>query len=64
MVISPHLLVSMPHVEELAGFFLVLWPPPIPLTSPEQYIGLAPIAVLDLDIRCFDATDDTALGHD
>jgi hypothetical protein len=62
---SPQLHVSMPHVEKLADF-LVLLLPIFLLTSPGAIqSGLASTAVLDHDIRrCYSATDDAALGHD
>jgi hypothetical protein len=64
MVLSPYLHVSMPHVEKLADF-LVLLLPIYPLTSPGTvHGGLACIAVLEHDIqRCFYSTYDAALGH-
>jgi hypothetical protein len=65
MGLNPHLQVSMPNIEKLA-YFLVLILPIFPLTSPGAVQGrLALIAVLELEIRrCYDATDDAALGHD
>jgi hypothetical protein len=61
----PHLHVSMPPVEKLADF-LVLLLPIFLLTSPGAIqSGLASTAVLDADIRrCYGATDDAAPGHD
>jgi hypothetical protein len=51
MVVSPHLHVSMPHVEKLADF-LVLRLPIFLLTSNGTIRGgLAYTAVLELDIR-------------
>jgi hypothetical protein len=67
MVVSPHLHVSMPHVEKLADFPVLLLSI-YPLTSPAGTIqgGLAFLStVLELEIRrCYGATDDAALGHD
>jgi hypothetical protein len=62
---TPHLHVSVPHVEELADSPVLILPI-FPLTSPGTiHGGLALIAVLELDIRrCYGATDDAALGHD
>jgi hypothetical protein len=64
MFLSPHLHVSVPHVEKLADF-LVLLLPIYPLTSPGTiHGGLALIAVLELKIRrCYGAAGDAALGH-
>jgi hypothetical protein len=55
----------MPDVEKLADIPVLLLPID-PLTSPGTiHGGLALIAVLELEIqRCFDVTDDAALGHD
>jgi hypothetical protein len=55
----------MPDVEKLADSPVLLLPID-PLTNPGTiHGGLASSAVLELEIqRCFDATDDTALGHD
>jgi hypothetical protein len=66
MVESPHLQVSMPHVEKLADLPVLLLPPIFPLTSLGTIQGgLALSAILELDIRrCYDATDVAALGHD
>jgi hypothetical protein len=65
MFLSPDLHVAMPHVEKLADL-LVLLLPIFPLTSLGTVQGrLAPSTVLEHDIRrCYDATDDAALGHD
>jgi hypothetical protein len=62
---SPHLHISMPHVEKLADF-LVLLRPIFLLTSPGAIqSGLASTAVLDHDTRrCYSATDDAGPGHD
>jgi hypothetical protein len=65
MFISPNLHVSMPHVEKLADFFVLILPI-FPLTSPGTvHSRLALSAVLELEIRrCCNATDDADLGHD
>jgi hypothetical protein len=48
--LTPHLHVSMPHVEELADFLVLLLPINL-LTSPGTiHGGLASITVLDQDI--------------
>ena len=62
---TPHLHVSMPDVEKLADF-LVLLPPIFPLTSLGTIQGgLAYSAVLELEIwRCYGSTDDAAPEHD
>jgi hypothetical protein len=61
----PHLHVSMPHVEKLADF-LVLLLPIFSLTSLGTIQGgLALSAVLELEIRrCHGSTDDAAPEHD
>jgi hypothetical protein len=66
MVGSPHLPVSMPHVEKLADFLVLLLLPIDPLTSLGTIQGgLACSAVLELEIRrCYGVTDDAGLGHD
>jgi hypothetical protein len=65
MLLSLHLPVSMPHVEKLADF-LVLLLPIFPLTSLGTIrCGLAYIAVPELEIwRLYGAANDAALGHD
>jgi hypothetical protein len=66
MEASPHLPVSVPHVEKLA-YMLVLLLPPIDLLASLGTIQgrLACSAVLELEIRrCYGATDDAALRHD
>jgi hypothetical protein len=64
MDVSPHLPISVPHVEMLADF-LVLLLPIYPLTSPGTVQGgLTLSAVLELELwRCSGATDDAALDH-
>jgi hypothetical protein len=65
MDFTPHLHVSMPHVEKLADFLVPLLPI-FPLTSLGTVQGgLAYSAVLELEIRrCYSFADDAALGHD
>jgi hypothetical protein len=65
MGLIPHLHVSMPHVEKLADF-LVLLPPIYRLTSLGTIqSGLACSAVLELEIRrFFGCADDAAPEHD
>jgi hypothetical protein len=65
MGVSPYLHVSMPHVDKLAGF-LVLLLPVFPLTSLGTVQGgLAYTAVLQLEIRrCSGFTDDATPEHD
>jgi hypothetical protein len=65
MVVSPHLHVSMPHVEKLADLLVLLFPI-FPLTSLGTIRGgLASSTVLELELRRrYGATDDAALGHD
>jgi hypothetical protein len=62
---SPQLHVSMPHIEKLAEF-LVLLPPILSLASLGTIQGgLARRTVLELEIRrCFDLADDAAFRHD
>jgi hypothetical protein len=57
--------VSMPHVEKLADFLVLLFPV-FPLTSLGTVQGrLAYSAVLELEIRrCYGSAYDAALGHD
>jgi hypothetical protein len=64
MVVSPHLHVSIPHVEKLADFLMLLLPI-FPLTSLGTIQGgLATSAVLELEIRRrYGATVDAALDH-
>jgi hypothetical protein len=65
MASTPHLHVSMPHVEELADFLVL--PPILPLTSLGTIQGgLAYSAVLELEIRRFFGSADDAApeGHD
>jgi hypothetical protein len=66
MGLSPHLHVSMPHVEKLADLFVLLLLPIDALTSLRTIQGgLAPSAVLKLEIRRrYGVTYDAALGHD
>ena len=65
MEFSPHLHVSMPHIEMLADS-LVLLLPIFPLTSLGTiHGGLALRAVLELELRrCHGSADDAALRHD
>jgi hypothetical protein len=65
MEVIAHLHVSMPHVEKLAHF-LVLLPPIFPLTVPGTIQGgLACGAVLELDIwRCEGFAADATPEHD
>jgi hypothetical protein len=62
---TPHLHVSMPHVEKLADL-LVLLLPIFPLTSLGTIQGgLTYTAVLELEIRRFSGVaDDAAPEHD
>jgi hypothetical protein len=62
---TPHLYVSMPHVEKLADLFVLL-PPIFPLTSLGTIQGgLACCAVLELEIwRCFGSAGNADHGHD
>jgi hypothetical protein len=65
MDIISYLPVSMPHIEKLTDFLVVLLPI-FPLTSLGTIQGgLASSAVLELEIRrCYGATNYAALGHD
>jgi hypothetical protein len=65
MLITPHLHVSMSHVEKLAEF-LVLLPPICPLaTLGTIQGGLAYSAVLEMEIKpCSGLADDDASEHD
>jgi hypothetical protein len=65
MLITPHLHVSMPHVEKLADF-LVMLPPIFPLVSlGTAQGGLAYSVELELEIlRCYGSADDAAPEHD
>ena len=49
MATSPHLRVSVPHVEKLADLLVLLLP-------------ISPLELVIL--RCYSAADDAALGHD
>jgi hypothetical protein len=66
MFVSPHLHVSMSHVEKLADPPVLLLPIYPPLTSAGTIPGgLACSAVPEMETRrCYGATDDAALGHD
>ena len=64
MVLSPHLHATMPDVEKLADFLVLLLPIDLLTSLGTIHGGLACSAVLELEIRrCYDATDDAALGH-
>ena len=64
--IIPHLPVSMPHVEKLADWFVLLLPVYLLTNLGTVQGGLACSAVLELENRrCFDSADDAAPeGHD
>jgi hypothetical protein len=63
---SPHLYGSMPHVEKLADFLVLVLPPIFSLTILGTIqCGLAYSAVLELNIRrCFGSTDVAVHDHD
>ena len=65
MVLSPHLPVSVAHVEKLADLLVLPLLPIDPLTNLGTIQGgLACSAVQELEIRrCYGATDDAVLGH-
>jgi hypothetical protein len=61
----PHLHISMPHVDKLADFLVLLLPIFSLTILGTVQGGLALSAVLELEIRRSNgATDDTALRHD
>jgi hypothetical protein len=66
MASTPHLHVSMPHVEKLADLLVLLSPICLLASLGTIQYGLAYSAVLQLEIqRCSDLADDAAPeGHD
>jgi hypothetical protein len=63
---SPHLHASMPHVDKLADFLVLILPICLLANLGTVQGGLASSAVLELNIwRCFGSADDAAPeGHD
>jgi hypothetical protein len=67
MHVNTSLHVSVPHVEKLAYFLVLLLLPIFPLTSLGTVLqgGLATSAVLELKLRRrFGSAEDAAVGHD
>jgi hypothetical protein len=65
MGVSPYLHVSMPHVEKLTDWLMLLLPIDPLASLGTIHGGHALIAVPDLETRrCYGAAHDAALGHD